>query len=393
MTESVDIGATAFDDLVISLIPSLHRSLEERFNLFRVMRHGTHEKQLSNVFAWLLDPHGTHQLGDAFQQLFVGQVNSKLVDGRALPSSGYRVLQEVDTAGPGAEHRDIADIVLTSNVATIVIENYESSDGHGHGFERYSAVGGTDGVVVLLCIRKQLHRLRDGWERAVVVSYADVLQPLRALTSQDSKWQQAHPDQHFFVSQLIDNYLEGVPPMDTGQQVSFIKAMCETGESERYLSRGHDAAAENFANSVALHARKQFEDSRGLLGEVKRALKQFAEHALLRQVNRELSGDRFVTIEVDSRGRYEWCITMQRGTSAPFVYLVFGPTAVVQNARVPVPLSEPDYSRVFVARKTPDSVDLDVLVQSDVSLNELLAGLPSDDTRLRDAVLAALAVD
>lgn len=37
--------------MVTRLVPSLSRSLAEQFDVFRVMHHGTHEKQLSNVFA------------------------------------------------------------------------------------------------------------------------------------------------------------------------------------------------------------------------------------------------------------------------------------------------------------------------------------------------------
>lgn len=51
------------DGMVRALIPSLSRSLEEQFSIFRVMRHGTHEKQISNVFAWLLRPDASHKLG------------------------------------------------------------------------------------------------------------------------------------------------------------------------------------------------------------------------------------------------------------------------------------------------------------------------------------------
>ena len=76
--------------MVTALVPSLSRSLAEQFNVFREMHHGTHEKQLSNVFAWLLPVDGTHELGDAFQRLFVEQVNRGLPTGSQLPTSGYR---------------------------------------------------------------------------------------------------------------------------------------------------------------------------------------------------------------------------------------------------------------------------------------------------------------
>ena len=42
-------------DLTTALLPVLSRQSESQFNVFDVMHHGTHEKQLSNVFAWLLD--------------------------------------------------------------------------------------------------------------------------------------------------------------------------------------------------------------------------------------------------------------------------------------------------------------------------------------------------
>ena len=118
------------------------------------MRHGTHEKQLSNIFAWLLDASGSHGLGDAFQTILVRQIAQSHPHLPALPASGYRVQQEVDTTGRAdLQGRDIADIVLTSQAATIVVENYESSDGHGHdyqGYLDYARPGETTGVVVML---------------------------------------------------------------------------------------------------------------------------------------------------------------------------------------------------------------------------------------------------
>src|SRR5690625_3189054 len=137
--------ARSLDRMVTALVPSLSRSLAEQFNVFRVMHHGTHEKQLSNVFAWLLNSQGTHGLGDTFQQIFVEQVNQGLADGERLPTRGYEVVQEVDTSGSEDLEGDIADIVLISERASIVVEHYERSDGHGHGYERYLAHGAAVG--------------------------------------------------------------------------------------------------------------------------------------------------------------------------------------------------------------------------------------------------------
>ena len=43
-------------DVLSRVLPTLVAPWSsEEFNVFDVMHHGTHEKQLSNVFAWLLD--------------------------------------------------------------------------------------------------------------------------------------------------------------------------------------------------------------------------------------------------------------------------------------------------------------------------------------------------
>lgn len=118
--------SSSLDAMVTALVPSLSRSLAEQFNVFRVMRHGTHEKQLSNVFAWLLQENGTHELGDTFQRLFVQQVNRSLPPESPLPPSGYRVLQEVDTSGDDALGKDIADIVLaSSHVLRVRVDDHQ----------------------------------------------------------------------------------------------------------------------------------------------------------------------------------------------------------------------------------------------------------------------------
>ena len=65
-------------ELLQVLIPMLTDRPKRRFNVFEVMRHGSHEKQLSNVFAWLLDAEGTHGMGDVFQRIFLAEVNRRL---------------------------------------------------------------------------------------------------------------------------------------------------------------------------------------------------------------------------------------------------------------------------------------------------------------------------
>lgn len=399
------LSGVALDDVVAALMPSLSRSLAEQFNLFRVMHHGTHEKQLSNVFAWLLRVDGTHELGAVFQRLFLEQVNRRLPAESQLPTVGYRVVQEVATwaDAPVEAHdrdalgKDIADIVLVSAQASVVVENFASSDGHGHDYYRYlahGAAGGKQSVVVLLCSRRESHRQKDGWEQAVVVTYAQALEALKGHVAGDAAWRRGHPQQLFFVNELFQYFLEGPEAVSIEDQISFIKSMCETGESARYGHRPHEVAAQEFADLVAQHARRQFEDGRKTLAAVKKALKSFAQSTLMDQVNGTLqNGGRLTAAEARFVGQWEWCVTLRRSESLPTVYLEFGPTAVVENGRAPEPVANPDYSKVFVTRGAVDYDGIDQVVQTEVGIGEVLAGLRREDVRLRDTVLAVLSAN
>jgi hypothetical protein len=75
--------------MVTRLLPVLAQKQRDEFNVFDVMRYGGHEKQLSDLFAWLLDPDGTHKLGDAFLRIFIDEVNQG-IDGKSN-DSGRRV--------------------------------------------------------------------------------------------------------------------------------------------------------------------------------------------------------------------------------------------------------------------------------------------------------------
>lgn len=380
--------------LVTTLLPALSRSLTGQFNLFRVMHHGTHEKQLSNVFAWLLQPDASHGLGDVFQRIFLTRVNAGLPENRRLPGTGYRVVQEVDTrsvdevtSGAGM---DIADIVLSRSDAAVIVENYQTSDGHGHGYQRYLAhgvAGGRPAAVVLLCHRHEPYLSRDGWEQAVLVTYAEVLTELQFHVDRDRGWREQNPDQLFFLRQMIQHFVEGPAAMDVDDQLLFIKTMCETGESARYGYRPQDRAVQEFADLVAEHSRRQFEASRITLAAVKGALRSFARMALVDQVNHSLRLGAIEMVKTRFVGQWEWCVELQRADQQPAIFLEFGPTALVENERVPLPLDDPDYSRVFVTVQDPSGVSIARIIQTSVSLSAVLDGLARDDHRLRDAVL------
>lgn len=386
------IVSGSLDQLVISLVPSLSKSLAEQFNVFRVMHHGTHEKQLSNVFAWLLRADATHELGDVFQRIFVEEVNRSLSAEDQLFTSGYRVIQEVNTFDHEAVEMDIADVVLASDRSTIVIENFESSDGHGHSYHQYLSYGAKEGrrsVVVLLCARRDMSRLTDGWEQAAVVTYAELLEGLQAHIQRDRAWQRTHSRQAIFINEMFEHFVEGPRAVSNRDRIAFIKAMCDSGESARYGYRPQERAAQEFAELLARHAQHQFEEGRRMLAEVKSTLVSYARERLTDQVNSALPNGYITSVHSRFSGQWEWCVTLDRANTGPNIFLEFGPTAVVENMRVPEPLPGPDYTKIFVTRASTDGIDR--IVQSPVGIDDVLTGLSSDDTRLRDAIIAAIA--
>lgn len=381
---------SALTRMVTALVPTMSRSLSEQFNVFRVMRHGTHEKQLSNVFAWLLRDDATHHLDDAFQRILLARVNSALSPEEQLPIAGFRVLQEVDTTTAADPSKDIADIVLLRDDAAVMIENFETSDGHGHDYESYLAYGSANGrrsVVVMLCGRQERQRLSLGWEDAVVVTYAEVLDDLRTHLDANRRWRADNPRQDAFINELVDHFVEGPQAMTLHDQLTFIKTMCETGESARYGRRPMTSTAEEFAAQVALHAQRQFEDSRSTLGAVKRALREHAARVVRPRVNELLGTEAIRSVSANFQGQWEWSSTLVTPEGEPNIFLEFGPTAVTENERAPEPVSEPDYSRVFITREAGAGIDR--IIETEVTLEEVLAGLP-DDGRLVSVVLTLM---
>src|SRR5699024_1590066 len=131
----------------------------------------------------------------------------------------------------------------------------------------------------------EAHLQKDGWEQATVVTYSEVLSDLKADVDGDPAWRREHPEQMFFINQMYQHFVKGPEAVNVPDQASFIKTMCETGESARYSYRRHDRAVQEFADLVAEHARKQFEDSRAALARVKERLRSFSRSVLVDQVN------------------------------------------------------------------------------------------------------------
>ena len=168
------------EELVTTLLPILAKRLEREFNVFNVMHHGTHEKQLSNVFAWLLDADETHKCGDAFLRIFLEEINRGLGGEDKVDGGSFSVRQEVNTSGLD-EGMDIADLVLEDHDTVVVVENYYTSSGHGHAYDRYLRFGergGKRSLVVLLCENENSTEQTDGWENAPVVTYTTLVEKL-----------------------------------------------------------------------------------------------------------------------------------------------------------------------------------------------------------------------
>ena len=381
-------------DLVNDLVPILGRSLESGFNVFDVMHHGTHEKQLSNVFSWLLDAGGTHDLGEVFASVFIAETKSAMPGAEALPLGGYHVRQEVDTA-PAGYSPDIADLVLENDAARIVIENYYTSDGHGHsyqGYVDYSRRDGHHGVVVLLCRQEDRNRLMHGWHNARVLTYRALINKLHEKVSHDQQYQRDNPEVYMFIQQMHRKFVTERDLVSDRDIVQFLTAMSHTDEAERYGAPRHDEVAEQFASDVAVQARQRFVESREMLQHLKVRLRSFCDGPLSSQLENSLEKIEVRNVSMSYAGIYQWTIDLDLAgipsTEGRSVFqLKFGPSAWFAQTRNPYWTDKPapdsvDFSYVFVTRP-----DTKVLRQSTVSLYDLLDGLEPTDARLHDAII------
>jgi len=387
-------------ELLQVLIPMLTDRPKRRFNVFEVMHHGTHEKQLSNVFAWLLDADGTHGLGDAFQRIFVGEVNHRLqLLGRdPIADDAFGVRQEVNTSLPG-EAEDIADIVLDGSRTTIVVENYFTSDGHGHSYHGYLGLGERQtprSVVVLLCEHEIRSALADGWEQAPVVLYSTVAEELLAHVRQHKTYRHENVEQYHFIENMHRHFTNRMAvSMSRDGLVSFVDALCRGGEADVYGQQHAELAARQLGDRLREEAIQRFGESRELLGSAKQILSTYCRATLRDQVNDAMGAEVLGEVYGRRAGLYLWGVSFkslpadQAAHGRDFVvHLELGPSAWVGLNRgrwKAAGIPDPDYTRIFILDEGSDKA-----VQSDVSLTDLIEGLASDDYRLRDEIVGLL---
>lgn len=392
------------NDLITTLLPVLGRSLDVGFNVFDVMHHGTHEKQLSNIFRWMFEIGGTHNFESVGQRLFVDLINEEQfrlrLGGEPLPAGPYIVRQEVNTAMLG-DAGDIADIVLESDSAVIVVENYGTSDGHGHGYDRYLTFGQREGrrcVVVLLCGEADRTLQTDGWEQAPVVTYERLLDRLITELDQDLSYAKRNEEQYAFINQMHRKFASGKGRMSDKEVLDFVTAMCATGEAMRYQERDRDVAAERFASDLAQQARERFGEGREVLQQVKTRLRSYGSNVLSQQLNATLGLEFIEKVNARYSGIYQWTINFETAeTHESFgegrLQIKFGPSAWYANEQdgnweQKVAPGAADYSRLFLTRASNHEIR-----QSVVSLHEVLEGLLPSDTRLHDEIIALLGAD
>lgn len=373
---------------------------KRRFNVFEVMRHGSHEKQLSNVFAWLLDAEGTHGLGEVFQRIFLAEVNRRLrpLGREAIAEDSYGVRQEVNTSVPG-EGDDIADIVLDGSQTTIVVENYFTSDGHGHGYQTYLSFGvrqTPNSVVVLLCEHEIRSALTDGWEQAPVVLYSTLLEELLAHIRQQPRYRDENVEQYHFIENMHRHFTNRMAvSMNRDGLIDFVDAICRGGEADVFGQTRSDVAARQLGDRLREEAIQRFGESRELLGRAKQVLRSYCEATLRDQVNDAMGAEVLGDVYIKWAGIFRWAVSFR---SLPadkvshgrdfVVHLELGPTAwhALNRGRwKTAAIPEPDYTRLFILDDRGDNA-----IQSDVALTEVVEGLATDDYRLRDEIVELL---
>lgn len=378
------------DALLPWVIPVISHRPDKPFSILSVMHHGTHEKQLSNLWAWLLDVNGSHRLGDLVQRIFIDEVNrvGDLED--PVPYGPYGVRQEQNTSEAG-ESMDIADIVLEDGDTAIVIENYYTSDGHGHGYARYKAFGERDNrrsVVVLLCETEVRSRLTNGWENAPVVVYTRLLDHLLPNVIA-TDYATSNPEQAHFITNVQRHYTKKAR-VDHSKLIDLVDALCRSGEAERYGFKDQDRQAILLGDSLRESAIQQYTESREMLAKAKQRLRDFCLGTLIPSVNDSLGVQRFEGVQSNWQGRWLYDVSLLAPDDGWLVSIALGPTfaAQLEEAHGGVQVSNlnasPDFTKLLV--HTRDKRGL----MSDVGIAEVLSGLPSNDRRLHDEVLQLL---
>lgn len=389
-------------DLVTELIPVLTRPWGQRpFDLFEVLHHGTHEKQLSNLFAWLLKDDETHDLGDVPARILVDEINARR-EAVPLDYGHFKIFQEQNTSESN-DGADIADIVMvdTERRVAIVIENFHTSHGHGHSFAGYLEYGrrrasGGVSVVVMLCATEDRTQLLDGWQNAAVVTYKSFVRKVCDYVDNLNGYPENHPAQFAFFKQMRAHFVKGEEVNDEAS-IEFVKQLCSVDEAALFGMTSQAVAEEAFGEKIKQEFIRRMAESRAMLFRVKSNLKLYCEGDLRNQLREESREDIFDGVKADLRGNYQWTARLVNGAQSEgdeVLQICFGPTAWLH-------LEDPwrEFPALEVREPNPDFANLLIVdrhktraMQSAVTLGDVLEGLDGD-TRLADEIIAFLGQD
>lgn len=372
-------------NLLTGLVPMVSRSKTSAFSILEVMHHGTHEKQLSNIWAWMLNSEGSHKLGDGVQRVFIDEINRVGSFEQPVPYGPYGVRQEQNTSESG-ESRDIADIILEDSTTSIVIENYYTSDGHGHDYKKYEKYGSRDdrnSIVVLLCETEVRSRLTDEWENAPVLVYTKLLDRILELVT-DPQYQRQNPEQALFITNVHRHFTKKAI-MDSAELIDFVGVLCRNGEEGRYGTNNQNRQAILFGDSLREAAIQRYTESRDLLAKVKQNLGDFCKGTLISSLNDSIGESLFGGVKRDWQGKWQYDVSLKPTEGEWLVSIAFGPTAAElvreQSGRLHHLDLKQDFTKLLVYTQ-----DNRALI-SEVSVADVLAGLSVDDVRLRNEVL------
>lgn len=200
-------------------------------------------------------------------------------------------------------------------------------------------------------------------------------------------YQRSHPEQVTFIRHLRRRFIKD-GHMDDDDMAQFINAMCVSGQAKHYRTQSVEAAGVNFADALREQALDQFGESRAWLQRVKTALKNHSAHTLVPQLAAVLGEGSITEPSANYAGIYQWSINFkvageETQQEAP-LQLKFGPSAwfaVEEDDGWTNVVARPDYARLFIGRYPMREIR-----QSEVTLAEVVAGLATDDHRLRDEV-------
>ena len=95
----------------------------------------------------------------------------------------------------------------------MVVENYYTSDGHGHsykGYRRFGEQGGKTCVVVLMCESVNPASQTDDWETCSRRHVPNARGAIMSHIGADPKYQQECPEQYSFFRHMERQFLKGI---------------------------------------------------------------------------------------------------------------------------------------------------------------------------------------